>query len=123
MQTKRSTKFSTAKSKRDPVKERTWRKYMADQAASGLSASTFCQDQGLNVNNFGRWRLEIARRDREVQVPAKSANPFVPIQIVALPQIDIGLEILLPGNAVIKVTDESPLKLLARVLMALEVQC
>ena len=125
MQMKQSAKTSTAKGKRNLGKERTWRKYITDHAASGLSAKTFCQIRGLNVNNFGRWRQEIARRDREVPVTSAlpAANPFVPVRVIALPLTDIGLEVLLPGNAVIKVTDDSPLKLLARVLRVLEVQC
>ncbi len=110
MQEKRSAKPVRAKGKRDLGKERLWRKHITAQAASGLSARQFCQGRGLNVNTFYWWRHEITRRDREVPMtPATPVNPFVPIRVVALPQTDMGLEVLLPGNAVIKVTEDSPL--------------
>jgi len=123
MPRKRSTKTATRRTARNSEKEVLWRSYITEQASSGLSAKQFCQSKGLNVNNFHWWRHEIARRDLETRSPTPAANPFVPVRIITLPQSEPGLEVLLPGDAVIKVTNSSPLDLLAKVLRMLEVQC
>lgn len=124
MPKKRATRSAVGNGRRNLALERTWRSHLEEQAASGLSSKEFCQERGLNVNNFQRWRQEISRRDREKpSTSIESANPFVPVRVIALPQSEIGLEVLLPGQAVIQVTDNSPLDLLAKVLRALEVQC
>jgi thiol-disulfide isomerase/thioredoxin len=40
---------------RDPVKEKIWRRAIADQAQSDLPTQAYCQRKGLNPRNFRSW--------------------------------------------------------------------
>src|SRR6476646_3502844 len=79
--------------RRDPVKERFWRRRITDQACSGLSVRAFCEREGLEPWNFHSWRQALARRDRELptartvaptNTPNDLAAPlaFLPVRVV-----------------------------------------
>jgi hypothetical protein len=51
--------------RRDPAREKLWRRAIRDQERSGLSVHAFCAREGLKYGNFLRWRRELNRRDRE----------------------------------------------------------
>ncbi|MDY7110163.1 MAG: hypothetical protein SYC29_16150 [Planctomycetota bacterium] len=55
----------TKQSSRNPAKEAHWRRMVAQQAASGLSAVAWCRRRGINKGTFGWWRRELRRRDAE----------------------------------------------------------
>ena len=70
-----------------------WESIVKKQAASGLSAASFCRREGINLKSFYHWR-------RRFEAPAASSVPtLVPVTIVA-PQI---VEVALPCGAVVKV--------------------
>src|SRR3954466_945053 len=104
--------------RRDPVKERFWRRTIADQARSGLSVRAFCEREGLEPWNFHWWRQALARRDREVS-PARAVAPtnstndppvpsaFLPVRVLqdatALTAAATPIEILLPAGPTVRV--------------------
>jgi len=110
--------------RRDPAKERHWRRIVRHWRRSGLSARDFCDCQGLSEHSFYGWRRELALRDREAASgttpsSAKSAEDgpqrgagrasggvFVPVRVVtdAEPQAPgsslrtDGIEVRLPSG-------------------------
>jgi hypothetical protein len=111
--------------RRDPAKERHWRRIVRDWRRSGLSARDFCDWQALSEPSFYAWRRELALRDREA---ASSTSPssaksavggtrmgsglapapaFVPVRVVAdavseapgSPFRTDGIEVHLPSGA------------------------
>src|SRR3954466_13407534 len=105
--------------RRDPVKERFWRRTIADQARSGLSVRAFCEREGLEPWNFHWWRQALARRDREAP-PARTVrrpnsvaelpvpSTFLPVRVVqdaAKPMVaTTPIEIVLPAGPTVRVT-------------------
>jgi transposase-like protein len=61
---------------RDELKERQWRRWMAQWRTSGLSVSAFCARHGLSPANFYAWRRTLERR-------AAAPAAFVPVHVVA----------------------------------------
>ena len=53
--------------RRDPAREKFWRRTIRDQQRSGLSVRDFCLREGLKDWTFRWWRRELGRRD---QVPS-----------------------------------------------------
>jgi hypothetical protein len=79
--------------RRDPAKEKHWRRIIRRHQTSGLSVHAFCEREGLKGCNFLWWRRELNRRDREkttslLNSSAKEThNPstppvFLPVRIV-----------------------------------------
>src|SRR5690349_7744256 len=79
--------------RRDPAKEKHWRRIIRRQQTSGLSVHAFCEREGLKDGNFLWWRRELNRRDREktTVLPSSaaeestkpSASPvFLPVRVV-----------------------------------------
>lgn len=58
--------------RRDPAKEKYWRRLLRQWRHSGLSGRDFCVEQRLSQPSFYAWRREIARRDhqRRATLPA-----------------------------------------------------
>jgi hypothetical protein len=78
---------------RDPLREQFWRRTIADQAQSDLTANAFCRRNSLNPATFSYWRRELARRDAEStptptgKRPASStelarSSAFLPVRVV-----------------------------------------
>ena len=84
--------------RRDPAKEKHWRRIIRRHQTSGLSVHAFCEREGLKGCNFLWWRRELNRRDREkttalLNSAAKEThNPstspvFLPVRIVETSRI------------------------------------
>jgi hypothetical protein len=77
--------------RRDPGKERSWRRTLRDWRRSGLSVREFCEWHALSEASFYAWRRELAVRDREaalrrdsrVNGVATNVPQFLPVQVVA----------------------------------------
>src|SRR3954452_12379451 len=79
--------------RRDPDREKSWRRTIRRQQRSGLSVRDFCGREGLKDWTFRWWRQELARRDRQPSAaspceqeaePAESAPVFLPVRVVDL---------------------------------------
>jgi transposase-like protein len=103
---------------RDPLKERFWRRTIADQAQSDLPIQAYCRRKGLSPGSFRSWRQELARRDGEITSARRGEHTassaalahtpaFLPVRVVqdadsiaaATP-----IEILLPTGPTVRVT-------------------
>jgi hypothetical protein len=75
-----------SRQQRDLKRERTWRRHIAEQRASGQTIRAYCDARQIRETSFYFWRTEIAKRDREAAaepntVPKTAA--FVPVAVVA----------------------------------------
>ena len=52
--------------RRDPARERFWRRAIRQQQQSGLAVPEFCRREGLKDGAFRWWRQELARRDQQL---------------------------------------------------------
>jgi hypothetical protein len=64
--------------RRDPVKERYWRRWLRLWRRSGLSVRAFCAQHGLPESGFYAWRRELARRQLETRTPQATATTRSP---------------------------------------------
>jgi len=64
--------------RRDPAKERYWRRRLRQWQRSGMTGRDFCAVHGLSEASFYAWRREIARRDREPAAPTQPVRPSAP---------------------------------------------
>jgi hypothetical protein len=60
--------------RRDPTKEKQWRRMLRLWRRSGLTGRDFCSEQGLSEPSFYAWRRQIAQRDREGVSPTSAAR-------------------------------------------------
>lgn len=60
--------------RRDPVKERFWRRVLRQQDAGRLSVREVCERRGLAESAFYAWRREIRRRDQQKDQDTASAH-------------------------------------------------
>jgi hypothetical protein len=104
--------------RRDPVKEKHWRRIIRRHQRSGLSVHAFCEREGLKDCNLLWWRRELYRRDREkttalpdssAKAPTRpSASPvFLPVRVVETigdqSRPSTPIEILLPDGPTLRV--------------------
>lgn len=78
-----------------------WRERIAQQAASGKSVMTFCQEQGIATQTFYWWRNRLARRQAEAVTSMAGTPPFLDLgSMPAATQGDGSLSIRLdlPGG-------------------------
>jgi hypothetical protein len=120
--------------RRDPGKERSWRRRLRDWRRSGLSVREFCEWHALSEASFYAWRRELAVRDREaalrrdswVNGVATNVPQFLPVQVVTEAAQDSGvqrfLEIQLPTGARLRVPPGFDRQTLGDVLAALGVR-
>jgi transposase-like protein len=69
--------MAMAARQRDPQRERSWRRVLADFRASGLGVREYCRRHGLVESAFHYWRRELERRTAAV-----AASAFVPVTVV-----------------------------------------
>lgn len=69
---------------RDPQRERSWRRLLADFGASGLGVREYCTRHGLAESAFHYWRRELERRVAEV-----AASGFVPVTVVPAGPVEV----------------------------------
>jgi hypothetical protein len=60
--------MSKRQAPRSRQKEEFWRKKIAEQQASGLSQTAYCEREGLNANTFSSWKKILQERDAEKEV-------------------------------------------------------
>ena len=51
--------------RRDPARERFWRRAIRQQQQCGLAVPEFCRREGLKDRAFRWWLQEVARRDQQ----------------------------------------------------------
>jgi hypothetical protein len=75
-----------AHQQRDLKRERTWRRHIDRQRASGQTIRAYCEFHRLRETSFYFWRQEIAKRDREAAEDAATSAPtFVPVAVIDPP--------------------------------------
>jgi hypothetical protein len=102
--------------RRDPAREKFWRRTIRRQQQSGLTIRAFCRREGLKDWTLRWWRQELARRDRQPTTDARhdaegqppEAPPvFLPVRVVdqeaVPPQPPPPIEILLPAGPTLRV--------------------
>jgi transposase len=119
--------------RRDPAREKFWRRTVRDQQRSGLSVRDFCLRQGLKDWTFRWWRQELARRDQASSVTTsgeriEAAPAFLPVRVVDL-EVDLEvvsprpappIEILLPTGMIVRAPSGFDPHTLGHVLAVLE---
>ncbi len=125
--------------RRDPKKEKFWRRMVFDQARSGLSIRAWCRQHDLHEHAFYWWRVRLARSGRGRKARSRRPTPFaarptplcsmgkqgqafVPVQVSA-PEVTgaaDSIEIVLPGDRRIRVRGRVDRQALADVLAVLE---
>jgi transposase len=115
--------------RRDPAREKLWRRTIRDQQCSGLSVRDFCHRQGLKDWTFRWWRQELARRDQvpsmaPVDGPTEEVPVFLPVQVVDLqavsPPLAPPIEIVLPTGLIVRAPSGFDPRTLGHVLAVLE---
>jgi hypothetical protein len=119
--------------RRDPSRERFWRRTVRQQVQSGLSVRDFCRREGLKDWTFRWWRQELARRDgpsaSAPQVepgskPTGAASAFLPVQVIDLesvaPRSPAPIEIVLPSGPTVRVPVGFDPRTLGAILSVLE---
>jgi hypothetical protein len=72
---------------------RSWKKRIAAQRRSGLSALAFCNQEGVSPKSFYAWRRRLQKKSE--------APLFVPVELPAGAPSTGGMRIELPGGAVV----------------------
>jgi transposase-like protein len=113
----------------DPVKERFWRRAVAEHQRSGLTIREFCARRGFSEPSFYAWRRELAQRDgratRKAPPPAAEANAtprFVSLKLAAEPATPAMIEIVTRGGHTLRVPPGVDRQTLAAVWAVLESQ-
>src|ERR1700733_5020980 len=115
--------------RRDPAREKFWRRTIRDQHLSGLSVRDFCRRQGLKDWTFRWWRQELARRDQVPSMapagePTEAAPIFLPVQVVDLQAVSPPpippIEIVLPTGLIVRAPSGFDPRTLGHVLAVLE---
>jgi transposase len=119
--------------RRDPAREKFWRRTIQRQQHSGLSVRDFCGREGLKDWTFRWWRQELARRDRQTSAalrgeqegePTESVPIFLPVRVVDLeavsPRPVPSIEIVLTTGPVVRVPFGFDPSTLGQVLAVLE---
>ena len=102
--------------RRDPKRERQWRRLIERQQRSGQTVRAFCEKHGVNAWTFYSWRQELVRRDG--QRPA-SRTKFVAVDLKADVPPAWPIEIAVDG-AVVRVAAGADRRLVAEVIAGLK---
>ncbi|HET9831226.1 MAG TPA: hypothetical protein VFP91_05945 [Vicinamibacterales bacterium] len=106
-----------ARLKRDLKRERTWRRHLERQRASGQTIRAYCRAHQLHETSFYFWRAEVARRDRDTIPPAPA---FVPVAVIDSPaRRDTPIDIRLASGHRVRIRSGCDRELLADVLVLL----
>ncbi len=127
---------------RDDRKEAFWRKHVEAWKRSGMSKRAYCLQNNLTASSFNAWNREIGIRDREKSPSANAAeltsavkSPFQQIRLVSAEprpeppgqtmsqptSVQSGsVDILVPGGAVIRVTEGCQIDYITRLFSSLK---
>jgi transposase len=119
--------------RRDPAREKFWRRTIRRQQRSGLTVRDFCGREGLKDWTFRWWRQELARRDRQPSTAIRgdqegasteAAPVFLPVRVVDLEAASSRaaprIEIVLPTGSIVRVSSGFDPPTLGHVLAVLE---
>ena len=119
--------------RRDPAREKFWRRAIRDQQRSGLSVRDFCRRDGLKDWTFRWWRQELARRDHQPSAaprgggdgePTEAPAAFLPVRVADLELVSSrsppAIEIVLPNGPIVRVPTGFNPSTLGHVLAVLE---
>ncbi len=119
--------------RRDPARERFWRRTIRRQEKSGLGVRDFCRREGLKDWTFRWWRQELTRRDQQPASappdepqgdPTEAVPAFLPVRVVDLesvaPRTSAAIEIVLPSGSTVRVPEGFDPHTLGAVLSVLE---
>lgn len=81
---------------RDELKERQWRRWIAQWQRSGLSVAAFCARHDLPTARFYAWRRTLQGRNA-------AAAAFVPVRLIADAVTASALEVILADGRVVRV--------------------
>jgi hypothetical protein len=105
---------------RDSKRERTWRRHVAEQRASGQTIRAYCDAHHIRETSFYFWRQEIAKRDREAAAASKAAPAFVPVAVIDTPApCDTRIDVRLAGGHRVRIRTGCDRALLADVIRLL----
>ena len=94
----------------DRAVELAWRERLERQRRSGLSVAAFCRRERVSQPSFYHWRKRLAAAERPL---------FVPVQVADdAPASAGGLEIDLPGGAVVRLPVGAPRELVSLAIEA-----
>ena len=109
-----------ARWQRDLKRERTWRRHIAAQPASGQTIRAYCETHRLRETSFYFWRSEIARRDRDAAAGLKATPAFVPVAVIDAPtRRESPIDIRLAGGHRVRIRAGCDRVLVAEVLALL----
>ena len=115
--------------RRDPAREKLWRRMVRQHQRSGLTVRDFCQREGLKDWTFRWWRQELIRRDRHPVAtsgsgPAGATPAFLPVRVVDVGAVSSrpapAIEIVLPAGPTVRVPHGFDPRTLGDVLAVLE---
>jgi hypothetical protein len=101
--------------RRDPSKERFWRRLLRLWRRSGRTIRAFCAEHEVSQPSFFAWRRVLAERDQQrrqfnadanrdgdPQVPSDGQASFVPLRVVST-AASTAFEVVLNGGRVVRV--------------------
>jgi hypothetical protein len=113
--------------RRDPVKEKHWRRLLRQWQRSGLTGRDFCAVHRLSEPSFYAWRREIARRDQQppsVATPATAADAPTPLfqelTLAPLAPLPSAIEVVLAQGRLLRIGPGFDADLLRQLLRVLE---
>jgi hypothetical protein len=112
---------------RDQAKEGHWRRHVAAWRRSGWSVRAYCDSEGLAEASFYAWRRVLAEREAgdgratdQASAASAALSPFVPVRLVDDAASMSGVEVLLRGGRVVRVSAGFTAKTLRDVVAVLE---
>jgi putative transposase len=98
----------------DSAKVEVWRERLARQRRSGLSIAEFCRGAGVSPASFYAWRQRLGASE-----PARARQPlFVPVELTAVERASDGVQIELPGGAIVTLPGGASTELVATAIRA-----
>ena len=104
--------------KRDPERERRWRRTIEEWTRSGKTAKQFCHERELSVNALYSWRRELRRRDEQSKSSGtrqKAAERFVQLRVEPTSP---WLEMELAGPTVLRIPTALDEETMTKVIVA-----
>jgi hypothetical protein len=101
----------------DPSTRQRWQRHLERFRHSGLTASAFCDREGISLASFYAWRR---RLQRDAPPQAADAPRLVPVRPVT-PPASAPVELLLPFGCVLRLSPDCDLTWLGQLLPVLGV--
>lgn len=100
----------------DAAKRREWRERLKRFRKAGLSAAEFCRRERIAQASFYHWRRRLAAETVQASRPRFVELPAVAARLAELPAA--GVQVALPGGAVVTLPGQASLDLVAAVVRA-----